>query len=179
MHNYDIMRRIVGLLILLVLIFSCTTSRYIHDESSAARHNILKSSRSKNVVVNSVLTTGSIILSAILGGGIIFTPGDSNFKKITLENTGTDTLYVNMLTDYVIQDSTYCDYMDVRIPPQEKCRLLFPVSALYNVYFTKTPGQDNDEMIEIDTFRKKRLILYPGMTILNDSIPEPDEIPTD
>ena len=73
-----------------------------------------------------------------------------------------------MLTDFMFRDNTYCDFMDIRIPPGENCRLLMPFGAVYNVYFSNTPTPDDDEMIQIDTGLKNRIILYPGMTKVKD-----------
>lgn len=147
------------------LFLSCTTTRYIHDEASLIRHKKLKNDRAGNVIVDALFTTGSLMLSAIIGGGNLYTPDGNQFKKITLQNTSVDTLFVNMLTDFIIQDSIYCDIMDIRIPPLEKCRLLLPSGILYNVYFSDTHEPEDDEMIEINTSLKRRVILYPGMTI--------------
>jgi hypothetical protein len=70
-----------------------------------------------------------------------------------------------MLTDFFWDEDNYCDFMDIRIPPKEKCKLLLPVDANYNVYFSATPEKDDDEHIEINTNDFKRISLYPGLTL--------------
>jgi hypothetical protein len=154
---------------LLIIAFSCTTPKYIRDEASLAQHKKLLKQRQGNVAMNAVITTGSVILSAITGDSYIYTPTGRELKKITFQNSSPDTLYVNMLTDFITRENLYCDIMDIRIPPEEKCRLLLPRGILYNVYFSNTPEPEDDEMIEVDTYRKRKVILYPGMTVPKDT----------
>jgi hypothetical protein len=73
-----------------------------------------------------------------------------------------------MLTDIYWDKDDYCDFMDIRIPPKQSCRILVPVNAVYNVYFSETPQNDDDEMIEIKTSEKSRINLLPGMTLISD-----------
>jgi hypothetical protein len=70
-----------------------------------------------------------------------------------------------MLTDIYWDKNNYCDFMDIRIPPKEKCRILVPVNADYNVYFSQTPQDDDDEMIKINTKELNQLIIKPGITL--------------
>ena len=159
------MKKLIWFVVFVSLSISCTTGKYIHDEASIQRHKQLKGSKAGNFIGNALLATGSVIFSAIIGSEEVYIPDEEKqFRKITLRNTSCDTLKVNMLTDFLISDSTYCDFMDIRIPPGENCRLLMPYGAAYNLYFSNTPGPDDDEMIEINTGYKKRIMLYPGMT---------------
>lgn len=159
------MNKVYWLPVLIIVAVSCTTGRYIHDEASLNRHKQLKAMRAGNVIGNALLTTGSIILSALIGSDEVAMPeSDKQLRKITLSNTSSDTLTVNMLTDFQINDSVFCDFMDIRIPPGENCRLLMPFRAVYNLYFSNTPDPEDDEMIEINTGSKRRIVLYPGMT---------------
>ncbi|MFZ5429949.1 MAG: hypothetical protein ACOZDD_06940 [Bacteroidota bacterium] len=154
---------------LLIMALSCTTPRYIHDEASLIQHKKLLKQRQGNVAMNAVITTGSVILSAITGGSNVYTPSGRELKKITFQNVSPDTLFVNLLTDFITRDNIYCDIMDIRIPPEKKCRLLLPNGIRYNVYFSNTPEPEDDEMIEVQTAGKRRIILYPGMTVPGDT----------
>jgi hypothetical protein len=58
--------------------------------------------------------------------------------------------------------------MNIRIPPKQSCRMLVPVNASYNIYFSNTPQTDDDELLEINTTEKKRISLQPGMTLISD-----------
>jgi len=168
-NKYLDMNKFLKVILLFLLTASCTTGRYIHDDASAQRHKNLRGNRAGNIVGNALITTGSLFLSALLGGDLVYIPEDENqYKKVSLHNTSNDTLTVNMLTDYLMNDTTYCDFLDIRIPPGAKCRLLMPRGATYNLYFSNTPEPDDDEMIEINTRSKKRIVLYPGMTKVNN-----------
>lgn len=162
------MKRIFTLLIIILITISCASSRYIYDEASIARQKKLKGNRAGNVVGDAFLTTGSIVLAAFTGVYINYIPEGRNFKKITLQNASDDTIQVNMVTDMLWNDSIYCDFMDIRIPPNEKCRLLVPEGALYNVYFREIMDTEDDEMVEINPGSRRKLILYPGMTKVNN-----------
>jgi hypothetical protein len=59
--------------------------------------------------------------------------------------------------------------MDIRIPPETNCRILVPLGADYNVYFSNTIQNDDDELIQINTGELKKLKLKPGMTIVIDA----------
>ncbi len=159
------MKKVFWFITLLIVFLSCTTGRYIHDEASVKRHKQLKGMRAGNIIGDALLATGSIVFSALIGSDVAVMPESANqLRKITLHNSSSDTLTVNMLTDYQINESVYCDFMDIRVPPGENCRLLMPFNAVYNLYFSNTPEPEDDEMIEIDTGSKRRIELYPGMT---------------
>jgi heme/copper-type cytochrome/quinol oxidase subunit 2 len=162
------MKRFFTVLIIILIAVSCASSRYIYDEASIARQKKLKGNRAGNVIGDAFLTTGSIILAAFTGVYISYIPEGRNFKKVTLQNTSDDTLQVNMVTDVLWSDSIYCDFMDIRIPPQEKCRILVPEGAIYNVYFRNTLNAEDDEMVEMNTSARRKLVLYPGMTSVNN-----------
>lgn len=165
----DFLKCAIAVVAVYLLVLSCTTGRFIHDEASVQRHKQLKGIRAGNVIGSALLTTGSIIFSALIGSDEVAMPeSEKQLRKITLSNTSRDTLSINMLTDYMISDSTYCDFMNIRIPPGENCRLLMPYRAVYNLYFSNTPEPDDDEMVEINPGSRRKLILYPGMTKVNN-----------
>lgn len=159
------MKTLLSVILLNCLVWSCASSRYIQDDASVERHKKIRGNRTANIVGDTFITTGFLVLSAILGSDEIELPESSRlFKTITLHNQSSDTMIINMLTDYILRDSIYCDIMDMRIPPNKKSRLLLPNGALYNVYFSNTPEPDDDEMIQYDTQSRRKLVLRPGMT---------------
>jgi hypothetical protein len=158
-----------GLLWIVILWFcSCSSPKYFHDISSFNRQKEIRNTRSANVFSDILVGSATIIASACIGEEIEWQPTQQNFKKLSLINPTSDTIYVNMLTDIYWDKDDYCDFMDIRIPPKQLCRILVPVNAVYNVYFSGTPQNDDDEMIEIKTSEKSRINLLPGMTLISD-----------
>jgi hypothetical protein len=152
-----------------ITVFSCSTQKYIYDNSSFNRQKEIKNARSGNVFGEILIGSLSVVSSAICGGEVEWQPTEQQFKKLKLVNPTTDTVYVNMLTDIYWDKNNYCDFMDIRIPPKENCRILVPVNADYNVYFSKTPQNDDDEMLKINTHESTQLILKPGITLASES----------
>ena len=112
----------------------------------------------------------SIFTDAALNVESSWVPSEQEFKKLNLINPTSDTIYVNMLTDVYWDEEDYCDFMDIRLPPKTNCKVLVPVNTNYNLYFSNTPESDDDEMLEIFTSDLKRVSLYPGLTIVNDTL---------
>lgn len=152
------------------LSISCSSPKYFHDPSSSKRQKELKSSRSGNIASNISLGILSIFTDAALNVESSWEPSEQEFKKLNLINPTNDTIYVNMLSDVYWDKEDYCDFMDIRLPPNSNCKVLVPVNANYNLYFSNTPENDDDEMLEIFTSDLKRVSLYPGLTIVNDTI---------
>jgi hypothetical protein len=153
------------LIISILLLFqSCSSPRYIYDKSSYERQKELRSSRGGNIFAEVMVGLGSAFVGAMLECEVDYIPSEQQFKKLKLINPTNDTIYVNMLTDLVWDDKNYCDFMDIRIPPKSNCKVMVPMHAAYNLYFSNTPQNDDDEMIEIYTTDVKRFSLYPGMT---------------
>lgn len=124
----------------------------------------LKKHRSGNVFADIGLTIASIFVSTAINFNLGLYPEGQDFKKLKLINPTADTIYINMLTDVYWDKENYCDFMDIRIPPDEKCKALVPVDANYNLYFSHTPESDDDEMLQIKTSNIKKISLYPGLT---------------
>lgn len=143
---------------------SCSSQQYFFDASSRERQKELRKSRSGNVFTDVGLMLASMFVMATLEVDAGIFPEGQEFKKLKLINPTTDTIYVNMLTDVYWDYEDFCDFMDIRIPPNEKCPILVPVNANYNVYFSNTPDEEDDEMLQINTDDFKRLSLYPGLT---------------
>ena len=75
-----------------------------------------------------------------------------------------------MLTDAIWDKNDYCDFMDIRIPPQKNCKILVPVATNYNLYFSNTPQNDDDEMLSIFTSDVKNISLYSGLTKMLNNV---------
>ncbi len=150
--------------LIIISLISCTSSKYIHDPSSNKRQKELRSSRSGNVAADIFLTIGSVILSESLDVNVDYFPAGQDFKNFKLVNNTKDTMFVNMLTDATWDNEDYCDFMDIRIPPEEKCKILVPLGVNYNVYFGTSDNPEKDEYLQINTFDVRKLGLKPGMT---------------
>jgi hypothetical protein len=75
-----------------------------------------------------------------------------------------------MLADVYWDEENYCDFMDIRIPPHSNCKVLVPTDANYNLYFSNTQESEDDEKINFYTNGIKKISLYPGLTLNNDTI---------
>ena len=175
-----ILRNTALFLALVVLFSSCITPQYILDNDSAALQKQIHNKRVGNVFGDVFLTAGSTFL-AVFTGVFVYSPSGNSLKKVALCNNGTDTLQVNMLTDQTWKDSSYADMMDIRIPPGKTARILLPAGAVYNLYFSNTPGtEEDDEFLVFDTNTMRKVNLYPGLTLPPDStkiIPEKQNMP--
>lgn len=149
---------------LATFLFSCSAPQYFHDSSSLERQKELRNTRSGNVFTDIMLGVATVCVAATLDTEIDFVPHDQNFKNLSLVNPTNDTLYVNMLTDIIWDKNDYCDFMDIRIPPLKTCKVMVPINASYNLYFSPTPESDDDELMEINTSKIKRITLKPGIT---------------
>jgi len=156
--------QIIIFLIIVTFSISCSSPKYFHDSVSRDRQKELKKHRSGNVFADVGLTVASIFVSSAINFDLGLYPEGQDFKKIKLVNPTTDTIYVNMLTDVYWDKDNYCDFMDIRIPPKVKCKVLVPVDANYNLYFSNTPESDDDEMLQVNTNDFKKISLYPGLT---------------
>ncbi len=167
-----------GVMVFLFLLPACTTHRYITDPESLQLQKKIQGKRAGRIVGDTFLTLGSIFVGALTGIYVGYVPGGNSMKRIALGNTGTDTLQVNMLTDVIWKDSTYADFMNIRIPPGKTARLLVPAGAVYNLYFSNTfETTDDDEFIVFDTSAMRKARLYPGLTFLNDTTTTIQQIP--
>ena len=153
------MMKHIFLILVAGLMLSCSSAKYIHDPVSRERQKDLSGSRSSSVIADGLLATLSVVSAAVFETGVEWYPTETRFIKIILRNPTKDTLYVNMLTDVFWDTNNYCDFMDIRIPPEKSCRILCPVDAEYNIYFSNTVQDDDDEMITINTSEKNKLTL--------------------
>lgn len=160
------------LFVIILLAQSCSSPKYFHDESSLERQKELQSKRCGNVFCEVMAGIGSVFFAVATETEVAYVPADQQFKKLNLVNTSSDTIYVNMLTDLIWDKDDYCDFMDIRIPPNLNCKVLVPVNANYNLYFSNTPASDDDELLEINTSSLKKIALYPGLTSLSNTSAE-------
>ncbi len=159
------LRRLTVFILLMVLLLSgCYSEKHIYDATSRERQNELQKHRSGNIFTDIGLSLASVFVLAVADVNVGLYPDGHEFKKLKIINPAKDTLYVNMLTDVFWDEANYCDFLDIRVPPKENCKLLVPVDAVYNIYFSNTPQSDDDEFIEINTTNFKRISLYPGLT---------------
>lgn len=158
------------LAVLSILIISCSSPKYFNDPVSFERQKELKKHRTGNIFGDIGMGMASVLTMAALNVDIGLYPGERQFKKLKLINTSTDSLYINMLTDVHWDENNYCDFMDIRIPPGRNCKMLVPVDASYNLYFSNTPETGDDELLEIFTGDIKKLALKPGITLQTDSL---------
>jgi len=149
---------------------SCSSPKYIHDKLSYERQKELQKNRSGNVISVFGMGVASVFSASVLEVDMGWYPSEQEFKKINLINPTKDTIYLNLLTDVFWDKDDYCDFMDIRIPPTANSKILVPVNANYNLYFSNTPDKDDDEMLEIYTGDHKNISLYPGLTILKDTV---------
>jgi hypothetical protein len=159
-------------LILLILVFlqSCATPQFFYDKSSYERQQELRNCRSENVFCDIMTGIGAVCFGAMLDADIELYPSEQHFKKLKLVNPTNDTMYVNMLTDVVWDTEDYCDFMDIRIPPKLNCKVMVPMDANYNLYFSNTPQSEDDEKIEVFTSDVKKIALYPGLSAITDTV---------
>jgi hypothetical protein len=76
-----------------------------------------------------------------------------------LVNESRDTLFVNMLTDWQWKDSTYFDIREIVMPPQKSLKVIVPIGISYNVFFRNEYKAPDDEKLEINTLKTRRVKL--------------------
>ena len=155
----------IYLLVITLTIFSCNSQKYIFESSSLNRQKEIQNKRTEVIMEDFVNGTFSVVSSLLLENGPEWQPSKQNFRKLNLVNPTTDTIYVNMLTDVFWDKNNYCDFMDIRIPPEKNCSILVPINADYNIYFSDTPEKNDDELLKINTQNLNRLILKPGSAL--------------
>ena len=151
------------MLAVIVCLGGCSNTRYLTDSKSIGRQHEMRASRTGNNVGDVFINIVNFVFAAILNSGYEAYSSERTFKRITIINESSDSLFVNMVTDVVWKESGYCDIMGIVLPPGAKQKLLAPYPAAYNVYF-KTPFTE-EENLEIRTDNKHRKFrLHKGMT---------------
>jgi len=159
-------KKAILLVLTATLLFGgCTNTRYLTDPTSIERQHDMRANRTGGNIGDIGINFANFLLAAILNIHYEVTSGERNFKRISIVNQSTDSLYVNMVTDIVWKETGYCDIMGIVLPPGAKQKLLIPYPAAYNVYF-QTPYSE-DEKLEVRTDNKlRRINLKEGMTIV-------------
>ncbi|MFY9151667.1 MAG: hypothetical protein WAO52_06625 [Prolixibacteraceae bacterium] len=150
-------------IIIALFICSCTSTRYLTDPTSIGRQHDMKKHRTGVNAGDIILSFVNLFISGTLDTEYEMSQSERAFKRITVENESSDTLFVNMVTDIVWKETGYCDIMGIVLPPGKKQRLLAPYPAAYNVYFRT--NYSDEEKIEFRTDSKHRKItLRANMT---------------
>lgn len=160
-----------SLLLLLTTVFmlsACRTASFIRDEKTRKLQSEMRRARTGTNIGDVCLQFLNIITLTALDFDMNPETSHRQFKKFKIQNNSSDTLYVNMLSDYLWKENTYCDFRDVVILPKEKIKLLVPLETNFNVYFRAIEQDTIDEFIEINTSEIRRLGLSPGMTWVTD-----------
>lgn len=152
---------IVMTVMALIFLVNCKTSSYITDQESRQRQKMIRRYRTGINFTDVFVQVGSAVTSAMTGYNINSELNSKSFRKFRLKNEGQDTLFVNMVTDYLWRDSSYCDIREIVIPPLKTAKLITPLGATYNVYFRKEFNAPDDDKIEINT-GSDRLVTLGG-----------------
>lgn len=162
------MKNIITILLAINLFSGCVTSKHIKNEESIALQEEIRRTRTGLNAAEAGLFVGSVVLSATIGIDAAPETSSKNFRKLkVLNESTTDTLIVNMVTDVIWKDDRYCDIRDIVIPPMQTVKLIAPIDASYNVYF-RPVGSDTDEKIEINSSGRKIIKLKSGMTQIEE-----------
>ncbi len=141
----------------------CTSTRYLTDSKTIDRQHDMRANRSGVNIGDVFINIANLFISGALNTGFEVSQSERAFKRITIVNESTDSLFVNMVTDVVWKESGYCDIMGIALPAGAHQKLLAPYPAAYNVYF-RTPFTE-EEKLEIRTdSNHRRFVLRAGMT---------------
>ncbi len=143
----------------------CTSTRYLTDQTSIDRQHDMRSNRVGKNVAEGCMNMSFMALAAIFNTEFEPVESEREFKRITLKNESTDSLYVNMVTDIVWKETGYCDIMGIALPAGASQKLLVPYPAAYNVYFRTSTSEEEKLEIRTDS-RKRQFKLKSGMNIL-------------
>lgn len=177
-NSFNVMKKF-GFLILIIcfIISGCNSYKYIHDAESVKRQKEIVSNRSANLGCDVIGCFGSALFSAVFNTEMNFEPSEREFKHVKIVNGSTDTMFINMLTDATWGEGEYCDFYDVHVPTEKAWRVLLPIGINYNLYYGVTDNPEEDILLEINTAKRKKIILIPGIktdTLNNFEIPLPN-----
>jgi len=154
-------RRSIPFFISLIMLSSCVTSAYITDPESIARQKEMRKYRTGINFAEVGALFASAVGEAFTGVSIYPEPTPQSFRKMKLLNESKDTLYVNMVTDWLWKDSAYCDIREIVMPPLESAKVIVPLGAAYNIFFRTVYEAPDDEKVEINTSQVGRVKLKP------------------
>jgi hypothetical protein len=153
-------KNIIVFIISLSILFSCAASAYITDEDSIKRQKEMRKHRTGINFVEGFYYI-SVWAAALAGTSIDQGINKRSFRKMVLINNSKDTLFVNMVTDYLWSDSTYCDIREIVLPQMQKAKVIVPMEAVYNIYFRNDYFAPDDEKKEVRTSNTGRVRLKP------------------
>jgi len=105
------------------------------------------------------IMVASAVGEAFTGVNIYPEPSPQSFRKMVLVNESKDTLFINMVTDWLWKDSAYCDIREIIMPPLQSAKVIVPMGAAYNIFFRNDYNAPDDEKIEVNTAVKRRVKL--------------------
>ena len=155
--------RLTIVYISLSVFFSCKTSGYITDQESIQRQKEMRKYRTGVNFADVGLLVASSVGAVLTGVNVYPDPKSQSFKKMKLINESKDTLFVNMVTDWLWKDSVYCDIREIVMPPRQSAKVIVPMGVAYNVFFRNDFNAPDDEKVEINTAEVRRLKLSPGI----------------
>jgi hypothetical protein len=156
-----IISRIIAVYVTLYLIVSCKTSGYITDQESIHRQKQMRKYRTGINIADVGLLVASSVGAAFTGVNLYPEPQSKSFRKMVLISESKDTLFVNMVTDWLWKDSAYCDIREIVLPPMQSAKIIVPLGAAYNIFFRNDFNAPDDEKVEINTSKTRRLKLKP------------------
>ena len=142
----------------------CTSTRYLTDSGSIDRQHDMRKNRVGKNIGEGCLNMTFFILAAVVNSEFEPLESERTFKRISIKNESTDTLFVNMVTDVVWKETGYCDIMGIALPSGARQKLLVPYPAAYNVYFRTSSSEEEKLEIRTDNNKQKNIRLKPGMT---------------
>jgi len=129
---------------------ACRVSSYLTDQKSIELQKSLRKHRTGVNIGEGLLVAGSAAVS-LFTGFVFFTPEQQAYRKLKLSNQSSDTLFVNMVTDWQWKDSTYFDLKEIVMPPKKSMKVVVPNNVAYNIYFRTNYDTPDDEKVEINT----------------------------
>jgi len=156
-----ILNSLVAIFISLALLLSCKTSGYITDHESIQRQKEMRKYRTGVNFADIGLMVASSMGTVLTGVSVYTEPRAKSFRNLKLISESKDTLFVNMVTDLLWKDSVYCDIRDIMLPPLQSAKVIVPLGAAYNIFFRTDYYAPDDEKVEIDTGKTRRVKLKP------------------
>lgn len=160
----------IAISISLSILLSCRTSGYITDQESIQSQKEMRKYRTGLNFADVGLLVASSVGAVLTGVNVYPEPQSQSFKKMKLVNESKDTLFVNMVTDWLWKDSVYCDIKDIVMPPLQSAKIIVPMGAAYNIFFRNDYNAPDDEKVEINTSEISRVRLHPGIIQKSDTI---------
>jgi len=154
--------RSISLFISLIILSSCVTSAYITDQESIERQKEMHKYRTGVNLSEIGVLFASAVGEAFTGVNIYPQPSPQSFRKMKLINESKDTLYINMVTDWLWKDSAYCDIREIVMPPLKSAKVIVPLGAAYNIFFRIDYNAPDDEKVEINTAETGSVKLKPN-----------------